>query len=254
MVAHRALQALAVTDLTSLNNSDTRESITQLCQQAVTPFGSPAALCVFPEWITWARLELDRLGLSRVKIATVTNFPAGSSDIERAVAETTRAAAAGADEIDVVFPYKALLQGDETSGKDLVRQCKQACGTTSKLKVIIESGVLESPALIRQASMIAIEQGADFIKTSTGKVAVNATLAAAEVMLQAIIDSRAKVGFKAAGGVRTVADASSYIDLAERMMGVDWVTPDHFRFGASGLLQQVTAELSGCKHATAEGY
>ncbi len=254
MITNPALLTLTLTDLTSLNNDDSKASISQLCRQALTPFGSPAALCVYPEWITWARLELDRLALTAVKIATVTNFPAGSIDVERAAAETMRAAAAGADEIDVVFPYQALLNGDEVSGGDLVQRCKQACGGSAKLKVIIESGMLKSPELIRQASMIAITNGADFIKTSTGKVAVNATLSAAEIMLQAIRDSQAKVGFKAAGGVRTVADARAYLELAERMMGLDWLTADNFRFGASGLLQQVIAELSGHTKAPAEGY
>lgn len=254
MVANAALLALSCTDLTSLNNGDTRASISQLCQQAATAFGAPAALCVYPEWITWARSELDQLGLTTVKIATVTNFPGGSTDSERAIAETTRAVAAGADEVDVVFPYQALIQGDERSGAELVRGCKQACAGQAKLKVIIESGVLMTPALIRQASVIAIENGADFIKTSTGKVAVNATLEAAEVMLHTIRELGAPVGFKAAGGVRTVADATAYLRLAEGIMGAQWLTPEHFRFGASGLLQQVIAELSGQQHAPSEGY
>lgn len=254
MVTNAALLALTCMDLTSLNNSDDRQTISQLCQQALTPFGAPAALCVYPEWITWARLELDRLGLNRVKIATVTNFPSGSTDIDRAVAETTRAVAAGADEVDVVFPYQALQRGDEHCGAMLVQHCKQACGPDIKLKVIIESGVLQSTDLIAKASTIAIEHGADFIKTSTGKVPVNATLEAAEVMLKVIRDSGAAVGFKAAGGVRTVADASRYLQLAEQIMGPSWVTAAHFRFGASGLLQQVIAELSGQQHAPLQGY
>jgi deoxyribose-phosphate aldolase len=254
MIVQPALAALQLMDLTSLNNSDNHDTISQLCRQAHTAYGAPAAVCVYPEWITWARLELDRLGLAAVKVATVTNFPAGSSDIERALAETSRAAAAGADEVDVVFPYKALIAGDAESGAILVRNCKAACAPTAKLKVIIESGVLETPDLIRRASMIAIENGADFIKTSTGKVAVNATLEAAEIMLQCIKDSGAAVGFKAAGGVKTVADAAGYMQLAMHMMGSSWLTANHFRFGASGLLQQVIAELSGGNQAPAEGY
>lgn len=254
MRANPALLALQLTDLTSLNVSDTRASISQLCEQAATPFGSPAALCVYPEWIVWARLELDRLGLNTVKIATVTNFPAGQTDSDRAAAETMRAVAAGADEVDVVFPYRALLAGDADTGARLVAACKQACGARSRLKVIIESGVLAQPHFIRQASLIAIAQGADFIKTSTGKVTINATLESAEIMLQAIKDSGQAVGFKAAGGVRTVADASAYLALAERMMGADWLHPDTFRFGASGLLQHVVAHLSGHQAAPAQGY
>lgn len=240
---HAARQALAMMDLTSLNDDDNDERIAALCRQAKTPVGSPAAICIYPQFIPRARSELDLLGLAdTVKIATVTNFPHGGDDIDQAVHETREAVALGADEIDVVFPYQALMAGDTTMGQALVKACKAACGKRP-LKVILETGELKQPKLIRQASELALAGGADFLKTSTGKVEVNATLEAAEIMLSTIRDSGRDVGFKAAGGVRTAEEAKAYLDLATRLMGETWLTPAHFRFGASGLLGNLLTTL-----------
>lgn len=244
-----AQQALRLMDLTSLNDTDTDDVINALCQQANTPAGHPAAVCVYPAFIATARKALAAAGVPDVRVATVTNFPDGSTDIDRAVRETRDAVALGAHEVDVVFPYRALLAGDSDIGHELVAQCKAACGDAVLLKVIIESGELGSPSAIREASDIAIAAGADFIKTSTGKVAVNATLEAAEIMLTAIRDSGRDVGFKAAGGIRTTDDANAYLQLAERLMGADWITPAHFRFGASSLLGNLLNTLG---HDTAD--
>jgi deoxyribose-phosphate aldolase len=148
--------------------------------------------CVYPRFVALARRTLDELGLQQVKVATVSNFPAGGDDIAQAVDETAAAIADGADEVDVVFPYRALLAGNAELGAELVAACKEACGD-KLLKVIIESGELKEAALIREASLIAIAAGADFIKTSTGKVAVNATLDAAGIMLAAIRSTGARV-------------------------------------------------------------
>ncbi len=250
-----ARQALSLMDLTSLNDDDTDEKVDALCRQAVTPFGTPAALCLYPRFIAVARETLNELGVEdQIKIATVINFPQGDDNIERAVRETRAAVAAGADELDLVFPWRALLAGNEQAGLALVRACKGACGETL-LKVIIESGELKTSDLIRRAATLAIEGGADFIKTSTGKVAVNATLAAAEVMLETIRDSGKDVGFKAAGGVRTTEEAQDYLRLAAHIMGPDWISPGHFRFGASGLLNSLLLTLgSGDVTAQATGY
>lgn len=253
-ISQAALKALHFTDLTSLNNNDTPRDISALCAAADTPFGSPAAVCVFPEMVVWAKHELQRLNLPQIKVATVTNFPFGSEDIKRAVAETERAVACGADEVDVVFPWRALKNGDTQCGFDLVSACKAACGVTAQLKVIIESGELQTKDLIRSASDIAISAGADFIKTSTGKVPVNATLEAAEVMLTAIKASGKNCGFKAAGGVRTASEAAAYLTLAESIMGRSWLTAEHFRFGASSLLKNLLATLAGKDAAASEGY
>ncbi|BBI49224.1 hypothetical protein HORIV_16450 [Vreelandella olivaria] len=171
-----------------------------------------------------------------------------------AARETRDAVASGAHEVDVVFPYRALMAGDEETGLELVEMCKAACAGQALLKVIIESGELKEPALIKRASELAIEGGADFIKTSTGKVAINATLEAAEIMLKAIKASGQDVGFKAAGGVKTAEDAAEYLALANNIMGPGWATPAHFRFGASSLLGNLLATLTGNTNAaTTEG-
>lgn len=229
-------------DLTSLNASDTPEVIQSLCQNANTAFGHPAAVCVYPAFIAKAHQALAELGLESVKVATVTNFPAGAADIALAERETRAAIADGADEVDVVFPWRALQTGNTQIGYDLVAACKAACGD-KLLKVIIESGELSDPSLIRQASQIAIDAGADFIKTSTGKVPVNATPEAAEVMLQVIAEKGGRCGFKAAGGVRSAQEAQVYLDIAARLLGNEWVTPRNFRFGASSLLTSLLATL-----------
>ena len=238
----RALQALSFMDLTTLNNDDTRQVIEHLCQRTSVNGTSVAAVCVFPEWVALAKQLLEEQGI-KSKVATVTNFPDGSTNVARAAAETERAIAAGADEVDVVLPYRALLQGDESTPAELVRECKDICGDSAQLKVIIESGELEQHDKIVLASELAIANGADFIKTSTGKVSVNATLKAAEAMLGVIKASKTDCGFKAAGGIRTLEDAIEYIELAEQVMGENWVTADNFRIGASSLLQDIQSLL-----------
>ncbi len=237
-----ASRALSLMDLTTLNDDDTEGKVAALCRKAAGPAGRVAAVCVYPRFVPIARKTLAEQGSPEVLVATVTNFPAGGEDIDIAVAETRAAIAYGADEVDVVFPYRALMAGNAALGEQLVRACKEACqGKT--LKVIIESGELKDPALIREASLISIRAGADFIKTSTGKVPVNATLEAARAMLEAIRDSGANCGFKASGGVRSAAEAADYLALADGMFGAEWVTSAHFRFGASSLLASLEETL-----------
>ncbi|MDN7138896.1 deoxyribose-phosphate aldolase [Pseudidiomarina sp. 1ASP75-14] len=248
-----AKMAIQLMDLTSLNLQDTPEDIRKLCESAKTPYGSPAALCVYPEHVVWARYQCQQLGLKTVKIATVTNFPGGYDAAERAADETERAVFAGADEVDVVFPYQQYLAGNEKLARELIQSCKARCGQRATLKVILETGVLQQPSVIRSASLLAIEAGADFIKTSTGKVAVNATLEAAREMLTAIADTGGHCGFKAAGGVRTAADAQSYLQLAEDIVGRDFLAPATFRFGASGLLVNLQSMLDGTTSSNQSG-
>ncbi|MFD2166669.1 deoxyribose-phosphate aldolase [Thalassotalea euphylliae] len=239
-----AKQSISLMDLTSLTDNETSEDIIALCHQAHNQGGDTAAICIYPRFIPLAKKTLSDVGAAHIKIATVTNFPHGNDDIDIAVAETKAAIAYGADEVDLVFPYKALMSGNEQLGFDMVSACKQACSTSNVLlKVIIESGELGEESLIRKASEICINAGADFIKTSTGKVPVNATLASAKVMITAIKDSGKKVGFKAAGGVKTTEDAAEYIELAKQIMDDSWVTPDNFRFGASSLLAALLGTL-----------
>lgn len=244
-----AQRALSLMDLTSLTNSESDQDIINLCQQAKSPAGETAAICIFPRFIPLARKALKAQETPQVKIATVTNFPHGNDDIDIALAETKAAVAYGADEVDLVFPYRALMQGNETIGFDMVKVCKQACGDSAKLKVIIESGELKSDTLIEKASEISINAGADFIKTSTGKVPVNATPEAAKIMLEVIKNKNTNVGFKPAGGVRNAEDAKIYLDLADNILGEDWADANHFRFGASSLLASLLDTLGHQTHS-----
>lgn len=232
--------ALSLMDLTSLNEDDTDDVIRTLCGSADTPFGHPAAVCVYSRFVNTAKTALADNG---VKVATVANFPHGGDNVAAVAQEVQAMIASGADEVDVVLPYRALMNGNEALAAALVAQSKAACGN-NPLKVIIESGELKTPTLIQRASEIAIKNGADFVKTSTGKVTVNATLEAAEIILNTIKASGKNVGFKAAGGVRSVEDAKAYLQLAQNIMGDDWVSTNTFRFGASGLLGSLLATLT----------
>ncbi len=235
-----AAQALALMDLTSLNENDTEQSILALLDSVRPDIGLPAAICVYAQFVGLVKKELIQRNWQSVKIATVTNFYAGEQPLESVLAETKQALLDGADEIDLVIPYKEVMQGEFENAKLYVQKSKLLCTEYDAcLKVIIESGELKTPELIRQASELAIAAGADFIKTSTGKVPVNATLEATEIMLDAIKASGRQVGFKAAGGVRTVTDASAYLRLAEQKLECDSLTPAQFRFGASGLLKDI---------------
>lgn len=241
-----SLRALKLMDLTTLNNDDTDEKVVALCHQAKTPVGNTAAICIYPRFIPVARKALKAQGTPDIRIATVTNFPHGNDDIDIAVAETRAAIAYGADEVDVVFPYRALIAGNEQVGFDLVKACKAACAEAGVLlKVIIETGELKTEALIRQASTIAIKAGADFIKTSTGKVPVNATPESARIMLEVIRDLGVQdhVGFKPAGGVRTAEDAAAFLAIADQLFGPEWADARHYRFGASSLLASLLKAL-----------
>ncbi|QIR13799.1 deoxyribose-phosphate aldolase [Shewanella aestuarii] len=230
-------------DLTTLNDDDTDQKVIDLCHKAKTPAGNTAAICIYPRFIPIARKTLNELDCEDIKIATVTNFPHGNDDIAIAVLETRAAVAYGADEVDVVFPYRALMAGNETVGFELVKACKEACGDDAILKVIIESGELKDPALIRKASELSIDAGADFIKTSTGKVPVNATIEAAEIMLTVISEKNTKVGFKPAGGVKDAEATAEFLGVAARILGEDWISSSTFRFGASSLLNSLLHTL-----------
>ena len=233
-----AATALACLDLTSLNDADTPADIDKLCARARGPHGRTAAVCVWPRFAAQARALLP----PEVAVAAVANFPDGSSDIARAVADTRAIVDAGAQEVDVVIPYRDL-----DTAPALLAAVRAACPGL-RLKVILETGELQDPALITRACRIARAAGADFLKTSTGKTAVSATPAAAALLLQAIAAdpaARGRVGFKPAGGIRTVADAAAYIALVVEHLGEGAVTPARFRIGASGLLNDIEAVLGG---------
>lgn len=231
--------AVSLMDLTSLNSSDTTSDIQQLINSITPKLGTPAAVCVYSEFVDDAKIALAARELNHVKVATVTNFPTGDAPLSDVINETLIAIERGADEIDLVIPYKALIAGDESTVLEYIEQSKKACGTQAQLKVIIETGELKTDELIIKATNLAIQSGADFVKTSTGKVPVNATLEATKVMLSVINQSGKRVGFKAAGGVKTVADAKGYLALTRAIMGDDYLQADTFRFGASSLLSDV---------------
>jgi deoxyribose-phosphate aldolase len=238
--ASLARRALALIDLTDLNDGCTDDDVRRLCARAITPFGPVAAVCVWPRFVRTAKHELAS---TAVKVATVVDFPSGDEPIDQVVATTARAIADGADEIDVVLPYRALLAGDEERVVAMLRAVRAAVPAPRHLKVILETGELVGLDHVERAARLAIDHGADFVKTSTGKSKVSATPDAVRVMLQVIAMSGRSIGIKPSGGIRTVADAAVYLRLADEIMGADWATPDTFRFGASGLLDAVLAAI-----------
>jgi deoxyribose-phosphate aldolase len=238
-----AARALACLDLTNLDEACDAAAITELCRRARTPHGPVAAVCIWPRFVAQARDELAGTG---IRVATVVNFPGGDNAQEDTRAETREALGEGADEIDLVVPWRALAGGQAGAVAASVLEIRDICGPAT-LKAILETGELKDPALIRRAADEALAGGADFLKTSTGKVPVNATPEAAELLLRAILDSGRDAGLKPAGGVRTTADAGVYLDLCDRMMGEGWATPAHFRIGASGVLAALIATLDGAE-------
>lgn len=244
--------ALRCLDLTSLKDDDSDASIVELARKAATPHGAPAALCVYPQFVPAALRGLAAQGLDEVRVATVVNFPHGESAADEVVRHIHAVKAAGAHEIDLVFPWRALLAGNAQAGRDLVTRCKQACGD-APLKVILETGELRAARHIRAASEIALEAGADFLKTSTGKVPVNATPDAVAVMLDVIGADGCRAGLKVAGGLSTLADVKQYLALAAATYGQQRLSSATLRFGASSLLQVLLAAIEGRSGDAAPG-
>jgi deoxyribose-phosphate aldolase len=226
-------------DLTSLNIHDNEESISELCQQANTPYGPVAAICIYPQFVLFAH---DCLKHSTIPIATVINFPQGELSLTDTLRETENALANGANEIDMVFPYLLYMRGEKKEALEYIEKVKSIC-QYRKLKVIIETGELKTPDLIREISKNIILTGADFIKTSTGKTKQGATLEAAKVILEVIkkesLINKRNIGLKISGGIRSIADAQSYIKLTSEIMGKEWIHPNVFRIGASKLLNEI---------------
>jgi len=244
-----AKRALPLLDLTTLGDNDSEEIVKNLCAKAVSPYGNVAAICVWPRFVSVAKTSVAS---PLVNIAGVANFPEGTTDIDRAISDTKEIIAAGGNEVDVVFPYKSWIDGNRELGPWIVNECKKICGDNIALKVILETGELKSSDLIRSASIAAIQAGADFIKTSTGKTPISATIEAAHVMLGAIKETGASCGFKASGGIRDTATAGEYIALGDEIMGADWVSPKTFRFGASGLLDDLISVIDGGDSTTTD--
>lgn len=229
-----AARMIPLLDLTSLAGDETPAEIEALCDRARRH--GVAAVCLYPAHLPLARA---RLAGSTVRLAAVANFPDGGDDVARAADETAAAVAAGADEVDVVAPVAAIAEGDIGLVGELVEACRAAAGPATVLKVILETGVLREPDRITAAARAAVMAGADFLKTSTGKAAAGATLEAAALLLAVIEEAGGRVGFKAAGGIRTADQAAGYLRLATALLGPGWAAPATFRFGASSLLDDL---------------
>ena len=242
--------AIRCCDLTTLEGQDTPGKVSALCSKAVRPdpsdpnVPSVAAVCVYPNLVPTA---VERLRGSGVKVASVaTAFPSGQSPIDVKVRETEEVVAMGADEVDMVIDRGAFLSGRYAQVYDEIAQVKEACGG-AHLKVILEVAELGTYDNVRRASLLAMAAGADFIKTSTGKLPGAATLPVQLVMLEAIRDVHAetgrKIGMKPAGGIRTSKNAIQYLVQVHETLGPDWLTPDLYRLGASSLLNDILMQL-----------
>ncbi|MEV6318679.1 deoxyribose-phosphate aldolase [Streptomyces sp. NPDC051776] len=261
--------AISMIDLTTLEGADTPGKVRALCAKGIAPDPTDrtvpkvAAICVYPDMVATAKEALAGSGVHVASVATA--FPSGRAALPVKLADTREAVAAGADEIDMVIDRGAFLSGRYLEVFEEIRQVKEACrrdvgtppatsggtptrkasggGGAAHLKVIFETGELQTYDNVRRASWLAMLAGADFIKTSTGKVAVNATPPVTLLMLEAVRDFRAavgvQVGVKPAGGIRTSKDAIKYLVMVNETLGDDWLTPDWFRFGASSLLNDL---------------
>ena len=242
--------AISMIDLTTLEGKDSPGKVIQLCQKALRPSELPgvpqvAAVCVFPNMIPIAKKVLKG---SQVKIACVsTAFPAAQVPLDIKIEDVRRSVDLGADEIDMVISRGQFLAGEYNYVFDEIAQVKEACGK-ARLKVILETGELETLDNVRRASFIAMRAGADFIKTSTGKVTVNATMPVTLVMLECIRDyyddTGIQIGMKPAGGIRTSKDALHYLVMVKETLGDAWLDPYWFRFGASSVLNDLLMQYA----------
>ncbi|MGA7991964.1 MAG: deoxyribose-phosphate aldolase [Thermoanaerobaculia bacterium] len=242
--------AISMCDLTTLEGKDSPGKIRQMCAKAVRPDPTDlsvppvAAVCVYPDLVGIAKRALSG---SIVKVASVaTAFPSGRAPLPVKISDVKRAVSAGADEIDMVIDRGAFLSGDLRKVFDEIATVKEACGE-ARLKVILETGELETYDNVRRASDLAIAAGADFIKTSTGKVQPAATPPVTLCMLEAIRDhwltTGARIGMKPAGGIRTSKQALHYLVLVKETLGAGWLTSELFRFGASSLVNDLLMQL-----------
>lgn len=232
---------IACLDLTSLNADDDAATITQLCQLANTH--EVAAVCVAPAFVSQAKHDLGTTGC---QLATVANFPSGALPLSVVLKDIEASVRQGATEIDVVVPYQQFLMDHHaTAITRFVKACKAECGPSVRLKTILESGLIEDQAALERLALAALEGGADFLKTSTGKVGHGASLEAAAIMLGAIKAFDDRRGFKASGGVKTYQQAKAYWLLATVILGELWPSAEGFRLGASSLLNELLL-VQGC--------
>ena len=242
--------AISMMDLTTLEGKDTPGKVAFLCRKAMQPLDprykvpSCAAVCVYPNLVRAAKKFLGEFGVKVASVATA--FPTGLMPLKLKLEEVRSAARDGADEIDMVIDRGVFLAGDHGRIFDEIAATREACGA-AHLKVILETGELLTYDNVRIASEIAMRAGADFIKTSTGKVSPAATMPVTLVMLEAIRDyfyeTGIRIGMKPAGGIRTAKQALAYLVMVKETLGDDWLTPDLFRFGASTLVNDVLMQI-----------
>ncbi len=241
---------LSMIDLTTLEGKDTEDKVCRLCQKAIHPHdalpGLPtvAAICVYPSMVKTARSALEGSGVKTASVSTA--FPSGQDDLKQRIIQTKRAVRDGAEEIDMVISRGRFLAGDHGFVREEILAVREACGA-AHLKVILETGELHTLDNVRKASDLAIRAGADFIKTSTGKVQPAATMEVTLVMLEAIRDhyyeTGLRIGMKPAGGISKAKLAVQYLVMLRETLGNHWLTPDLFRFGASSLANDVLMQL-----------
>jgi deoxyribose-phosphate aldolase len=242
--------AITMVDLTTLEGADTPGKVRALCAKAVRPdpsdptVPSVGAICVYNDMVKIARTELDNNGGQNIPVAAVsTAFPSGRASMEVKIRDTKDALENGAAEIDMVIDRGAFLSGRLGEVFDEIKAIKEVCGNSAHLKVILETGELVTLDNVRKASYLAMLAGADFIKTSTGKVAPAATAPVVLVMLEAVRDyyneTGIRIGVKPAGGIRTTKDAMKQLVLVNETAGPEWLTASLFRIGASALLNDL---------------
>lgn len=242
--------ALSMVDLTTLEGMDTEGKVIQLCQKAMKPHANlpdlptVAAVCVYPNMVKIAKERLKGSGIHVASVATA--FPSGMATLEDKLEETRRAVGDGADEVDMVISRGEFLKGNYEYVFNEITEVKKACGD-AHLKVILETGELQTYENVRKASDLAMNAGADFIKTSTGKIQPAATQPVTLVMIEAIRDyyyeTGRMVGMKPAGGIRKAKQAIQYLVLVKETLGTKWLTPDYFRFGASSLTNDLLMQI-----------
>ena len=244
-----ARKVFACIDNTTLNATDNEQSVAAFCRRTLEmrleDGTTVAAVCVYPRWVTCAKRVLAGSGIRVASVAGA--FPHGQLPLRLRVDEVRQAVSDGADEVDIVINRGLLLAGEDAAVRDEVAAMKDACGGNT-LKVILETGELPSPTLIAKAARLAIDGGADFIKTSTGKIATGATPEAAEVMLNEVKENvnfnKKPIGFKAAGGIREPQEALAYAEMTKKIMGDNYINNQTFRIGASRLTESLYSLLT----------
>lgn len=224
---------LSLIDLTDLSNDHQQIHLMTLCEKAIQ--AQVAAICIWPEYLLEAKSLLFN---NTIKLATVANFPTGKMPLPKVLAQITQAIDNGADEIDVVFPYHDFLAGKINETKTFLQTCRATC-QNKILKIIVESGAFSDLNVLQQAAIQIAEAGVDFLKTSTGKIAIGATLPAVYIFLSVLKNHGFETGIKISGGIRTARTAVTYLELTRHLLNDTWITSNHFRIGTSQLVDEI---------------